>query len=198
MKRRGPRGLDSEEQELWQRVARTTTPLKREKSNANTSFLPTVKTQSRPENKATIDTFAVGAKSDTALPSGKLNLGLGSRAGTAQINMDRKAFQKLKRGKSAPEARLDLHGMTVAAAHDALTAFILSAQARGKRLVLVITGKGRAFEDSGPIPARPGILRQQVPHWLRLAPLNSVVLQVSESHRRHGGSGALYVYLRRR
>ncbi len=101
------------------------------------------------------------------------------------------------RGKLKPEARIDLHGMTLAQAHPALNSFILNAHADGLRLVLVITGKGKTRSDSGPIPERIGLLRNQVPRWLDMAPLRPLVLQVEESHRRHGGSGAYYVYLRR-
>ncbi len=131
---------------------------------------------------------------------------IGERAGavTASIaperqphlRMDKRAFGQLKRGKSTPEARIDLHGLTVADAHSALIAFLLRAQSEGLRLVLVITGKGRSGD--GPIPERRGILRRQVPHWLELPPLSQAVLQVVEAHQRHGGSGAFYVYLRRR
>ena len=198
MKRNTPRGLDPEERELWQRVARTATPLKRETSKPSAPFVRATETKSIPKTSSANEPFSIGAKSDTALPTNDLRHGQSPPLNTAQINMDRKAFQKMRRGKSAPEARLDLHGMTVAAAHGKLTAFILSTQAEGKRLVLVITGKGRKSDDAGPIPARPGILRQQVPHWLAQAPLKSAVLQVSEAHQRHGGSGAYYVYLRRR
>ncbi|MGI9395625.1 MAG: Smr/MutS family protein [Boseongicola sp.] len=197
MKRRSPRGLDPEEQELWQRVARTATPLRRETSKSNAQFLPAAQATAAPKTRTT-KPFMVGARTDTALPASEPGHWQKSTLGGAQIKMDRKAFQKMKRGKSAPEARLDLHGMTAAAAHGALTAFILRGQAEGKRLVLVITGKGRRSEDAGPMPSRPGILRQQVPHWLAQAPLKTVVLQVSEAHQRHGGSGAYYVYLRRR
>jgi len=112
--------------------------------------------------------------------------------------MDHKAYGRMKRGKLEPEARIDLHGMTQAAAHSALNAFILRAHASGHRLVLVITGKGRDGAEAGPIPSGPGILRRQVPHWLELPPLNQAVLQVAAAHARHGGSGAYYVYLRRR
>ncbi len=90
-----------------------------------------------------------------------------------------------------------LVGMTLAQAHPALVSFLLDARARGKRLVLVITGKGRAGEDwEAPMPARAGRLRHDVPRWLSLPPLSSAVLQVAPAHRRHGGEGALYVYLR--
>jgi len=73
----------------------------------------------------------------------------------------------------------------------------LNAQSAGLRLVLVITGKGRPGADHGPIPRPHGVLRHQVPQWLRLPPLGPAVLQVAEAHLKHGGSGAYYVYLRR-
>ena len=50
--------------------------------------------------------------------------------------------EKLKRGQLAPGARIDLHGMTEAAAHGALLSFLPAAQARGVRLALVVTGMG--------------------------------------------------------
>ncbi|WP_341540294.1 Smr/MutS family protein [Rhodovulum euryhalinum] len=111
--------------------------------------------------------------------------------------MDRKAFARLRGGKLSPEARIDLHGMTLAQAHPALNGFILRAQAEGRRLVLVITGKGLGPDGDGPIPERRGVLKRQVPHWLHQPPLSAAVLQVAEAHRRHGGEGAFYVYLRR-
>ncbi len=67
----------------------------------------------------------------------------------------------------------------------------------GKRLLLVITGKGKLRDEDGPIPVRLGMLRHQVPEWLRLQPLAGVVLQVTQAHPIHGGSGAYYVYLRK-
>jgi len=82
-------------------------------------------------------------------------------------------------------------------AHPALTRFILTAQQDGKRLVLVVTGKGKQRDDGGPIPVRFGVLRHQVPHWLSTQPLSLAVLQVTQAHMRHGGGGAYYVYLRK-
>ncbi len=112
--------------------------------------------------------------------------------------MDAKAHRRMTRGKLPVEGRIDLHGMTLAQAHPALTAFILASHARGRRLVLVITGKGRGRGDDGPMPTRQGILRHQVPAWLQSPVLRPAVLQVAEAHRAHGGSGACYVYLTRR
>ena len=101
----------------------------------------------------------------------------------------------MSRGKLAPEARIDLHGMTLAVAKAELTGFILRAQAAGHRLVLVITGKGKG--DHGPLPTRSGALRHEVPHWLGMAPMAGAVMQVVPAHDRHGGGGAYYVWLRR-
>ena len=112
--------------------------------------------------------------------------------------MDRKAFTRMKRGKLKPEARIDLHGLTLAEAQPRLSRFIQAAHADGKRLVLVITGKGRSGRDDGdPIPTRPGALRRQVPDWLMRPPLSTMVLDIAPAHIRHGGEGAYYVYLRR-
>jgi DNA-nicking Smr family endonuclease len=111
--------------------------------------------------------------------------------------MDRKTYARMKRGKSVPEARLDLHGMTIDVAHSALTAFLMRSHGEGKRLVLVITGKGRTDDNETFFNPPRGILRRQVPHWLEQPPLRQIVLQTVTAHQRHGGSGALYVYLRR-
>jgi DNA-nicking Smr family endonuclease len=91
---------------------------------------------------------------------------------------------------------IDLHGLRQAEAHGRLIAFLLRSQAAGHGLVLVITGKGGAAAP-GVFEER-GVLRRSVPHWLRLPDLRGVVLGFEEAQAPHGGSGALYVRLRRR
>ncbi|MBD0864274.1 MAG: Smr/MutS family protein [Rhodobacteraceae bacterium] len=113
------------------------------------------------------------------------------------VAMDRKAFGKMKRGQLKPKGRIDLHGLTLAEAYPALSQFIFVSHATRKRLVLVITGKGREDRGTGPIPTPCGVLRYQVPQWLSVPPLARLVLQISEAHVSHGGSGAYYVYLRK-
>ncbi|WP_306372448.1 Smr/MutS family protein [Pseudoruegeria aquimaris] len=130
-------------------------------------------------------------------PQDDLQPTLSRRLAQAPLAMDQKAYARLRRGKLEPERRIDLHGMTLSQAHPALTQFILSSQARGLRLVLVITGKGKPGEDEGPIPRPRGVLKHHVPQWLRVAPLSALILQVTEAHAKHGGSGAYYVYLKR-
>jgi DNA-nicking Smr family endonuclease len=77
-------------------------------------------------------------------------------------------------------------------AFHALGSFLRKAQSRGDRLVLVVTGKGRAGE------AGRGVLRESVPAWLARPDLRQLVVGWEEAGRRHGGAGALYVRVRRR
>ena len=90
----------------------------------------------------------------------------------------------LRRGQIEPEARLDLHGLTHDGAYRALLRCLVAAQAEGKKLVLVITGKG-------------GVLRARLPLWLGQAELAPLVAGLSEAHAKHGGGGAFYVALRK-
>ncbi len=189
MTRKNRRNLSSEERALWNKVVEKATPLKARPEPS----VPRLSkdTPPRPAAPKPITPFAIGAKPATRPAA------LADKASPPPIAMDRKAYHSLSRGKLKPEARIDLHGMTLDQAHPRLVSFILSAHASGKRLVLVITGKGKTSRDDGPIPARKGILRHHVPHWLTQAPLAPCILQVTQSHRRHGGEGAFYVYLRR-
>ncbi|TXI01253.1 MAG: DNA mismatch repair protein MutS [Pseudorhodobacter sp.] len=199
------RTLRPEEAEVWAAVARTARPM----HPGRQLFLKEVDTPAHavpvhPEATAPhghthprLPLFSLGEKARSATkidmaPSPAQTLA------AAPLQMDAKTHGKMTRGKLMPEARIDLHGMTLSEAHPELIRFILNAQSDGLRLVLVITGKGKRGEDIGPIPQRMGVLRHQVPHWLRLPPLGQAVLQVAEAHLRHGGSGAYYVYLRRR
>ena len=104
----------------------------------------------------------------------------------------------LQRGRAAIDAALDLHGLTQAEAHQALRGFLRHSQARGARLVIVVTGKGGGRSDEPGTGQERGVLRRLTPHWLREPDLRSVVLGFEEAGRAHGGSGALYVRLRRR
>jgi DNA-nicking Smr family endonuclease len=110
----------------------------------------------------------------------------GSRDG-----LDRRKAERLSRGKLPIEATLDLHGLRQAEAHRRLEIFLADCQAAGKRCVLVVTGKGLHKEEGG-------VLRSAVPRWLNEMPNRSRVLSFDYAQQKHGGTGALYVLLRRR
>ena len=191
------RTLRPEEEDLWQAVARTAKPLHGKQPSFQRRVEAAAPQPPPPAPPEPLSPFRLGEKS--RLKSGhSLAPSLPQALAAAPLRMDARAFGKMTRGKLSPEARIDLHGMTLAEAHPELIRFILNAQSAGLRLVLVITGKGKRGDDHGPIPQRIGALRHQVPHWLRLAPLGPAVLQVTEAHLKHGGAGAYYVYLRRR
>jgi DNA-nicking Smr family endonuclease len=110
--------------------------------------------------------------------------------------IERRLKRDLSRGRAAIDAALDLHGLTQAEAHQALRGFLRHSQARGARLVIVVTGKGAPL-DEVHWPNERGVLKRLTPQWLREPDLRSVVLGFEEAGRSHGGSGALYVRLRR-
>lgn len=199
------RSLRPEEQEIWQAVARTATPLhpgrhiflKEVEVPLNAQPVHPDPLQVHSPAQPRLPLFRLGEKSRVT-PKLDIQPSPAEALAAAPLQMDAKTHGKMTKGRLTPEARIDLHGMTLSEAHPELIRFILNAQSAGMRLVLVITGKGKRGQDIGPIPQRMGVLRHQVPHWLRLPPLGPAVLQVSEAHLKHGGSGAYYVYLRRR
>lgn len=200
------RTLRPEEEELWQAVTRTARPLHQKATGFPRGMdnaarpnpsMPDQKPREPEVPKAWLEPLRLGQKARPAVGH-DIAPSLADSLRSAPLQMDAKLHSRMVRGKVLPEARIDLHGLTLAEAHPELIRFILNAQSAGHRLVLVITGKGKRADDAGPIPQRMGALRHQVPQWLRMPPLSHAVLQVSEAHLKHGGSGAYYVYLRRR
>jgi DNA-nicking Smr family endonuclease len=191
------RKLRPDEEELWQKVVSNAERMHPEKPLKPEDFVTTH--TPKPRKKAVFEPIAKSVPDAPSRPttSVKLTPSITDHVRGQPVQMDRKSFDQMKRGKLRPEGKMDLHGMTLDRAHPALTRFILSAHASGKRLVLVVTGKGKERDDGGPIPVRYGVLRHQVPQWLAMPPLSTAVLQVTQAHLRHGGGGAYYVYLRR-
>ena len=104
--------------------------------------------------------------------------------------LERRTAQKLRRGQIPIDASLDLHGMTQSEAYAALRASLQRSQALGHRCLLVITGKGTGRANSG-------ILKAMVPQWLDQSINRNRVLAFKTAQPQHGGTGAVYVLLRR-
>lgn len=192
------RRLTAEDQELWDRVRANTDRMERSNLEAPRfdpdMSLPVPEPRSLRKAKSVVLGKPIGklrAVGHDLVPA------IHDQIRQAPVQMDHKSFGKLKRGKLRPEGKIDLHGMTLDRAHPVLTGFVMNAHANGKRLILVVTGKGKQRDEGGPIPVRHGILRHQVPQWLGMQPMKSVVLQIAQAHISHGGGGAYYVYLRR-
>jgi DNA-nicking Smr family endonuclease len=101
---------------------------------------------------------------------------------------DRGGEKRVRRGKVDIWGSLDLHGYRQDEARAALGRFLVRAQADGGRVVIVVTGKGRGGET--------GVLKARTPDWLAAPDLRAIVSGIAPAHPRHGGGGAMYVFLR--
>lgn len=104
-------------------------------------------------------------------------------------SVSERTLRRLRRGDFSVEDEIDLHGLRRNEAKTALKAFLAGSVARGLGCVRVIHGKGTRSGPDGPV------LKDSVPNWL--VRWNEVLAFASASSR-HGGSGAVYVLLRRR
>lgn len=177
--------LSPEDRALWERVTSTATPLHPHKP------LPAPEDPEETVQKPAGNTRKA-ARTATLIPSPKKPLKPPAPPPLAPL--ERKTRRKLVRGTHQVDSRIDLHGLTQHEAHDRLRGFLYHAQSRGHKLVLVITGKG----GGGGYMDERGVLRRSVPQWLAMPDLRHIVLGYEEAHLAHGGSGALYVRLRRR
>ncbi|MEL6767331.1 MAG: Smr/MutS family protein [Pseudomonadota bacterium] len=215
MKRRRP--LTADDRTVWQAVARTVAPAREKSDPVIPSAAPSSPPARPPRHNGAETALGRGTlpaawRSDgpPAAPNpqrpakGSARFMPGearpTQVGRPEAGLDRRTAERLRRGDRDPDARLDLHGMTADRAHAALDRFIGEARRRGHRCVLVITGKGgrRAPEDAPWLEAGIGVLRDAVPRWIRSGPHGRDIVGIFEAHQRHGGAGALYIYLKRR
>jgi len=180
MSRRRGKVLSEAEIALWRQVARTVKPLPG-RAPIELDAEPALPAVAEPA------TVVLAAQAPKPAP--------GKPTQPPLAPLERRLRTQLRRGQQSVEASIDLHGMRQDEAHAALRGFLRLQQLRGAKLVLVVTGKGAAgdavFGDGR------GVLRRNVPHWLALPDLRSLVVGFDEAEQRHGGSGALYIRLRR-
>lgn len=180
------RGMTGEDKALWDEIAKSIKPLPGRRT----------KTGREPE--------ALSVEEQTSKGMEKRNRPLAVAAPVKRREpkapplapMDRRLKQKISRGSTEIDAKLDLHGYTQAEAKSRLLRFLETAQAREHALVIVITGKGKRGGDSWSNEG--GVLKRQVPLWLALPEFRSLVIGFEEAGVRHGGAGALYIRVRRR
>jgi DNA-nicking Smr family endonuclease len=172
------RSLSDGERILWREITRSIAPLR---PGAVDEFEAMLEREAQP---------VIAAKARPLKPHSQLQPAKQKpEAPPALSPLGRRAKQRVARGHDTIDGRLDLHGLTQAEAHGALLRFLHTAQTRGAKMVIVITGKGRGGEI--------GVLRRQVPFWLALPEFRAIVVGFDEAHHRHGGEGALYLRLRR-
>ncbi len=187
---RPPRGLSPEESALWRRVAETVTPLHPPKPAA----LPAAAAAPPPVTPAPAVRKTRGrvpppleAKPPAPAPPRPL----------AAQGLDASWDRKLARGSIAPDVTIDLHGMNLTMAHARLNGGIAQALAMGSRVVLLIAGKPRPPSESDMRGDTRGAIRAKLLDWLAAGPHASRIAAVRPAQPRHGGSGAVYIVLRK-
>lgn len=186
LRRRG-KALTAADIALWREVARSVRPLP---GRAPPPDEPVAKPSAPVSDAAQEPAHAPPARPALAGP-----------APPPLAPLERRLRTQLRRGQQSVEAVIDLHGMRQDEAHQALRAFLWREQARGCKLALVVTGKGAAGAGGALFGQgdghERGVLKRSVPHWLRSPDLRPLVVGFEEAEQRHGGSGALYIRLRR-
>ncbi|KQY62361.1 MULTISPECIES: Smr/MutS family protein [unclassified Brevundimonas] len=173
--------LSPDDRRIWARVAGSVTPAQPKKAALIMAGPAAVEPPAAPHPKAT-------PKERGTPPSYTPSMAPGRPRGLPE-ELEPRRQRRLSRERDPIEARIDLHGFGRFQAQDALTAFLLGAQARGYRSVLVITGQGRR--------GGTGVIRASVHEWLQSPALRGVVSGYASAARHHGGDGALYVTVRR-
>ena len=170
--------LSPEEKELWARVASTIRPLSRDMIRPE----PVEETVRR-----TVPIARRAAQEPAQQSSAKRPIAI------ADKTLDGSWDKKLRSGSATPDRVIDLHGMNLDRAWNAIDRGLDEAIHRGDRIVLLITGHHRAGEP----PIERGKIRAAVHDWLAASRHASDIAAVREAHRRHGGGGSLYLVLRR-
>ncbi len=180
---RGRKGAPSlDDLRLWRQVTRSVLPLGREPPSEEPDGEPAERA-SQPSPRPVIEATRPSATPPARSP--------------ALAPIDRRTANRLTRGTVTIDARVDLHGLTQAAAHGRLLRFLAEAQENGARMTLVVTGKGRPPDETAATGSERGVLRRVVPMWLASAEMRPFVVGFGEAGPTHGGAGALYVRVRR-
>jgi DNA-nicking Smr family endonuclease len=200
---KGGRQVSDDEAELWRQLTHSVDKVKakpRVAAHGEEAAAAPAPAASKPQQAQTRHTAPTAAPSPPPrLPQPPL-----------PAEFDRRTLRQVAGGKVPIDDVLDLHGLHQDAAHSRLRAFLMSSQANGHRMVLVITGKGggvgplasgrRSYREvggEGSDPGNRGVLRRAVPQWLDEPEFRAIVLGYASAGARHGGDGALYVRLRK-
>jgi DNA-nicking Smr family endonuclease len=174
--------LSQDDRRIWARVAGSVTPLKPKKAALVIPGAAVPDPPAAPLPRGP-------ARPRAAAPAWSPPVAAPPRLRGHPEELEPRRQRRLSRERDPIEAKIDLHGYGRFQAQDALTAFLMGAQARGYRSVLVVTGQGRR--------GGTGVIRASVHEWLQAPTLRGVVSGFAAAARHHGGDGALYVTIRR-
>lgn len=112
-------------------------------------------------------------------------------------NIDANTAKRFRKNEFRVERTLDLHGLTEDRAFESVYKFIINSYNQGLRCVIIITGKGLHASDDEEIFSKRAVLKNKVPQWLNTKDLRPLILSITYPSESLGGSGALYILLKR-
>ncbi len=121
----------------------------------------------------------------------------GSPPPVGEVGLDSHWDRRVKGGRVEPDLTLDLHGHTLDTAYDRIMSALDQARGMGARVVLVVAGRERPVDPADRM-ARRGAIRAKLLDWLAASRHADAITAVRRAHIRHGGEGALYLFLKRR
>ena len=200
----GCRTVTADEADLWERATRSLDRVKAKPRVASGDRLSEPPSRAAPPPSRASATSVEDKPAPAARPPKPRAPAVSKVARVPPVplaDFERRKVRQIASGKIEVDARIDLHGLRQRDAHARLRAFLIEAYARGLKTVLVITGKGgeEPADRLGDLAGerQRGVLRRNVPQWLAEPDLRAIVLSFTQAAIRHGGSGALYVQLRK-
>lgn len=175
------RRLDSQEKELWDRVIATVQPIHSAKIEA----------KAIPQSPARQHPAAVKASTSTAARK----LPVKKAAPALPNNLDGHWERRINKGAMVPDISVDLHGSGLSGAYARLDGALEQAIAQKFKIILLVTGKSRSHDRTSG--EGRGAIASVVLDWLAASRHARHITAVKSAHPRHGGTGALYIILKR-
>ena len=110
-------------------------------------------------------------------------------------NLDGQWDRRIDKGAIIPDVSVDLHGSGLSGAYARLDGALEQAIAQKMKVVLLVTGKARTHDRASG--EGRGAIASVVRDWLASSRHSSAIAAVRGAHPRHGGTGALYIMLKR-
>jgi DNA-nicking Smr family endonuclease len=180
MKNRQSPSPEEEDKELWLELTEEVKEIKKPSKNA---FSPSKNIKISPKDSSYISAPSTKSSNSDMFDN--------------YADIDANTLKKFRKNGFPVEATLDLHGYKESDAYDAVIRFIKSSYSRKMRCVIIVTGKGINPHNDDDIFSPRGILKNAVPKWLNSDELKPFILSFIHPSASLGGSGALYILLRR-
>jgi len=177
----GPGDLDDEDIAIFRQTVGTVQPVRQDSVISLPEKPKPRPTQRYADEQQTLVDMALGLSDPEILETGE-------ELYFKRDGVQSRLFRKLKRGQLRVECTLDLHGMTIAAAKQALCEFLAKAQMMNCRCIRIIHGKGKRSIQGIPV------LKGKLDYWLRQ---RDEVLAFCSARPMDGGTGAVYVLIKK-